>query len=120
MENVFLNPGTICSGPLAFKSSERRVAVSQYTCRTSRRRRWLYTHLSRRLFSMHRSSALISVASNSSLDNIVIVPFVFAPKAKEFFVISSLTVVFGFLNLLKKPKDFYLRFVVISKNKESI
>ena len=60
------------------------------------------------------------MASNSSLEDIVIVPFVFAPKAKDFFGISSLTAVFGFLNLLKNPKDFYLRLDVIPKNKESI
>jgi hypothetical protein len=46
------------------------------------------------------------VASNSSLEDTVIVPFVLAPSANDFFGISSLTAVFGFLNILKKPKDF--------------
>jgi len=50
----------------------------------------------------------------------VIVPFMLAPKAKELVGISNLTAVFGFLNLLKKPKDLYLRFDAIPKNKESI
>ena len=117
MGKVFLNPGTICSGPLAFKSSERRVAESQYTCRMLRRRRSSYTHLSRLLFSIHRSSALTSVASNSSLEDTVIVPLMLAPKEKELLGISNITVVFGFLNLLKKPTAFYLRLDIILKKK---
>jgi hypothetical protein len=35
------------------------------------------------------------------------------PKAMVLFGISSLTAVFGFLNILKKPKDSYLRLAVI-------
>jgi hypothetical protein len=57
---------------------------------------------------MHLSSALISVASNSSLDEITIVVSMVAPSAKEPFGISSLTDVFGFLNILKKPTASYL------------
>lgn len=47
----------------------------------------------------------------------MIVPFMLDPKAKVLFGISSLTAVFGFLNILKKPKDFYLRLAVILKIK---
>jgi len=41
----------------------------------------------------------------------------FDPKEKELLGISNLTVVFGFLNLLKKPTAFYLRLAVILKKK---
>jgi hypothetical protein len=77
----------------------------------------LYTHLSRLLFSIHRSSALTSVASNSSLEDTVIVPFMLEPKGKELLGISNVTVVFGVLNLLKRPTVFYLRLEFILKRK---
>ena len=39
----------------------------------------------------------------------MIVPFMLEPKATDVFGSSNLTLVFGVLNLLKKPKAFYLR-----------
>jgi hypothetical protein len=57
------------------------------------------------------------VASNSSLEDTVIVPLMLAPKEKELLGISNITLVFGFLNLLKKPTDFYLRLDNILKKK---
>jgi hypothetical protein len=57
------------------------------------------------------------VASNSSLEDTVIVPLMLDPKAKVLFGISSLTAVFGFLNILKKPTAFYLRLDFILKIK---
>jgi len=40
-----------------------------------------------------------------------------APKEKELLGISNITVVFGFLNLLKNPTAFYLQLDVILKKK---
>jgi hypothetical protein len=47
----------------------------------------------------------------------VIVPLMLEPKEKELLGISNLTVVFGFLNLLKKPTACYLQLDLILKIK---
>jgi hypothetical protein len=60
------------------------------------------------------------VASNSSLDETVIVTSVFAPNAKEVFGMSSLTDVFGFLNILKKPTAPYLLMNIFQKNRGAL
>jgi hypothetical protein len=66
---------------------------------------------------MQRSSALISVASNSSLEEMLIVPFMLEPNATVVVGNLKATVVFGFLNLLKKPTAFSLRLDDILKLK---
>ena len=47
----------------------------------------------------------------------MIVPSILEPKGKELLGISNPTVVFGLLNLLKKPTAFYLRLDFILKRK---
>jgi hypothetical protein len=104
MGKVFWKPGSMCSLPLAFGLTETSVFCSVTSCRTLRFSRASYLHTSFSLFSMHRSSALTSVASNSSRHDTVISPSNSSPNSKMVLGTVNETLDFGFLNLLKKDK----------------
>ncbi len=108
MGNVFLKPGNMCSLPLALGLAECSAALSQYSRSTLRLRRSSYTNFLRLFLSMHRSSALTSVASNSSSHDTVTAPFKSSPNSKVLLGTVNETAAFGFLNLLKKPIDHHL------------